>query len=51
MFKKLNPSLSFLLYAVVLWLLQYGFDVLVGDGDGKITFLNAYIFIGFGFQK
>lgn len=47
MIKKLNPSLSFLLFAVLLWLLQYGFDVLVGDGDGKITFLNAYIFIGF----
>lgn len=47
MFKKLNPSLSFLLTAVLLSLLQYGFDVLVGDGDGKITFLNAYIFIGF----
>jgi lysophospholipase L1-like esterase len=47
MFKKLNPSLSFLFIAVLLWLLQYGFDVLVGDGDGKITFLNAYVFIGF----
>lgn len=47
MFKKLNPSLSFLLFAFLLWLLQYGFDVLVGDGDGKITFLNIYIFIGF----
>jgi lysophospholipase L1-like esterase len=47
MLKKLNPSLSFLLFAFLLWLLQYGFDVLIGDGDGKITFLNAYIFIGF----
>lgn len=47
MFKKLNPSLSFLLVAILLWILQYGFDVLVGDGDGKITFLKGYIFIGF----
>ncbi|AFM06234.1 hypothetical protein Fleli_3931 [Bernardetia litoralis DSM 6794] len=47
MLKKLNPSLSFLLITVLLWLLQYGFDIIVGDGDGKITFLGTYIFIGF----
>ncbi len=47
MFKKLNPSLSFLLIAVLLWALQYGFDTIVGDGDSKISFWGIYIFIGF----
>ncbi|WP_338792336.1 hypothetical protein [Bernardetia sp. MNP-M8] len=47
MFKKLNPSLSFLLIAVLLWLLQYGFDIAIGDGDGKIIFWGTYVFVGF----
>jgi hypothetical protein len=47
MFKKLNPSLSFLLLAIFLWALQYGFDIIKGDGDGKITFGDIYIFVGF----
>ena len=47
MFKKLNPSFSFLFLAVSLWGLEYGFDSLVGDADRKITFLNIYVFIVF----
>jgi hypothetical protein len=46
-FKKLNPSFSFLFIAFLLWFFQSSFDILFGNGDGKIIFLNIYIFIGF----
>ncbi|WP_338760003.1 hypothetical protein WAF17_12765 [Bernardetia sp. ABR2-2B] len=47
MFRKLNPSLSFLLLAALLWIIQYSIDLMIGDGDGRITFLDAYVFVGF----
>ena len=47
MLKKLNPSLSFLILAIFLWLIQYAVDVVVGDGDRKVIFLDIYVFVGF----
>ncbi|AFM03085.1 hypothetical protein Fleli_0621 [Bernardetia litoralis DSM 6794] len=47
MFKKIFPSLFFFFLSIFIWAIQYGFDLIIGDADGKIKVWDIYVFIGF----